>query len=333
MATIGGQDRSGSLFAGLRDPVLIEQDVRDQLADSLAHIRSVLGPHSSASDAALGAAIRQIRFQRQPPGVMARYFDLISAVQGRNIETAERLCTEMRDLGRDPAALRVLRYDEATLGSDFERLPRLVFAETQGRHISTPSDEEFARARADVLAALDIIAETDPRVRAEIDALCSCIILAGGKSYDGTVSFGGVTSLLAWGCMFLNVDAQHDLNAIVLGITHEITHAVLLGLSAVEPLVNNPPYENYASPLRPDARPMDGLFHATIVCARLANFNALWSQGPGIHEGDREQRKRASTRSRARFYAGKQTVDESGQLSDTARSIIDECEAVMSQLG
>ena len=324
---------SGGLFAGLPDPQMIEKDVRDQLADSVSHIRSVLGPHSPVSDAALGEAVEQIRAHRQPPGVMARYFDLIAAVQGQDIAQAERLCQEMRDLGRERAAFRVQRYDADTLGDDFERLPRLVFSETQGRHITTPSDADYARAKHDVLTALDIIADTDPRVRAEIDALCSHIVLAGGRKEDGTISFGGVTSLLTWGCMLLNVDAQHDLNTITLGITHEITHATLLGLSAVEPLVNNPPEENYASPLRPDARPMDGLYHATIVCARLAHFNAVWSADTRADPADRDQRQKAAARSRARFYDGKQTVDEKGQLSQTARDIIDECEAMMAKIG
>ncbi|MEL7281208.1 MAG: HEXXH motif-containing putative peptide modification protein [Pseudomonadota bacterium] len=332
-----GQPRTDSLASGLlhglRDPALIEQDVRDQLASSLSHIRSVLGPHSPVSDDALGKVIAQIRGYRQPPGVMARYFDLIQAVQSQNIEMAERLCVEMHDLGREPAVFSVVRYDPVSLGDDFERLPRLVFAETQGRHITTPSDEAFVRANGDVLAALDIIAQTDPRVRSEIDALCSRVILAGGKREDGSATFGGVTSLLAWGCMFLNIDAQRDLNSIVMAMTHEITHATLLGLSAVEPLVNNPPHQNYTSPLRPDARPMDGLYHATIVCARMSNFSALWSHEPGITAADREQRESNALRTRAKFYDAKHTVDESGDLSKTGRDIIDECDAVISQIG
>ncbi len=320
------------LFADLADPVQIEWGVRLQLAASLDHIRSVLGPHSATADTALGKAVAQVRAQRQPCGVMARYFDLISAVQKQDIPEAERLSEAIRDLGQAPPEFATSRYDEDTLGEDFERLPRLVFAETQGRIITSPAIDSFRAAQGHVAEALDVLAVVDPRIAREFHALCSQIVLASGRKGDGRPSFGGVTSLLAWGTIFLNIDVHADLEAMVLGIAHETTHATLLGLSAVEPLVNNPPGEDYASPLRPDARPMDGLYHATIVCGRLAYLNSLWSKSDAATQADRDRRRSTAAESRKRFLDGKRTVDEAGQLSPLAREIIDECDAAISEI-
>ena len=52
-------------------------------------------------------------------------------------------------------------------------------------------------------------------------------------------------------------------------IAHEATHNLLFGLCADGPLADNDDGERHASPLRPDARPIDGVLHATCVSARV----------------------------------------------------------------
>jgi HEXXH motif-containing protein len=51
-------------------------------------------------------------------------------------------------------------------------------------------------------------------------------------------------------------------------IIHETAHLLLFGTGVGEPL--NPDEERYASPLRSDPRPMEGVVHATYVLARIA---------------------------------------------------------------
>ena len=59
-----------------------------------------------------------------------------------------------------------------------------------------------------------------------------------------------------------------------------------------EPLVQNAPDESYHSPLRADDRPMDGVFHATLVCARLADFNRAWLNSGLAKGAERESQGR-----------------------------------------
>ncbi|MBL6431916.1 MAG: hypothetical protein HPM95_15385 [Alphaproteobacteria bacterium] len=50
---------------------------------------------------------------------------------------------------------------------------------------------------------------------------------------------------------------------------HEAAHGTLFAMSPVEFYVFNPENERYSSPLRLDPRPLDGIYHATFVLARM----------------------------------------------------------------
>jgi HEXXH motif-containing protein len=52
-------------------------------------------------------------------------------------------------------------------------------------------------------------------------------------------------------------------------LSHECAHCLLHAFTWAEPLVENEPSERYPSPLRRDARPMEGVVHATYVLARM----------------------------------------------------------------
>ena len=50
---------------------------------------------------------------------------------------------------------------------------------------------------------------------------------------------------------------------------HESSHVLLFGVSADGALTENSGSERYDSPLRPDKRPIDGIFHACFVATRV----------------------------------------------------------------
>ena len=52
-------------------------------------------------------------------------------------------------------------------------------------------------------------------------------------------------------------------------LAHEAAHSLLFGIQISGPLVLNPDDARFASPLRVDLRPMDGVYHATFVSARM----------------------------------------------------------------
>ena len=54
-----------------------------------------------------------------------------------------------------------------------------------------------------------------------------------------------------------------------MSLIHEHAHTVLFAHSPNEGVVSNHPDERYVSPLRSDARPMEGIFHQSFVLARM----------------------------------------------------------------
>jgi HEXXH motif-containing protein len=52
-------------------------------------------------------------------------------------------------------------------------------------------------------------------------------------------------------------------------LVHEASHLLLFGLVGGKALSRNDPAARYASPLRRDPRPIDGIFHAAFVATRV----------------------------------------------------------------
>ncbi len=52
-------------------------------------------------------------------------------------------------------------------------------------------------------------------------------------------------------------------------ITHETSHLVLHTLMNVDPLITNGHAQRFDAPIRPDPRPLYGIYHATFVLSRI----------------------------------------------------------------
>ena len=165
--------------------------------------------------------------------------------------------------------------------------------------------------------AIAVISRVDPGIHDEIEAFLACIYLAIANKDPLAKRFGGVTSLQVWGASFVNVEFYKTRWDAVQFLVHEITHSLLLGLSCDQPLVRNSPDESYKSPLRADPRPMDGTFHATLVCARLAAFNRAWLDCGLVEEDDRDRTEAAIEKNSRSFRDGLVVVNQHGKLSET----------------
>jgi hypothetical protein len=312
-----------SLFGELGKADGADAAVRAQLAASLAHIHDRAKGQLQLDEACFQAALGHIRAHRQDPGIFARYYDVVFAIGANQLEKANSLLNEIVERASAPVHFEIIPFSEEQLGEDFERFPRLIFAEFSS--VSPMVSPSRAQARASVQAmqeALDIVAEIDPAIRSEIDQLLARVVLAAPNPDSSARAFGGVTSFLVWGASFANIEHYKTCWHLVQFFVHEITHALLFGLSLNEPLVKNAPEESYRSPLRADARPMDGIYHATLVCGRLADFNKTWLNSGTLAKADREACEKAVANNLARFRDGLDVIEECGQLSDRARKLI-----------
>lgn len=86
-------------------------------------------------------------------------------------------------------------------------------------------------------------------------------------------------------------------------LAHEGSHSFLFGLTMEEPLVRNPDDELFPSPLRQDRRPMDGIYHATYVSARM--YYALdQAKRSGLLDEAQQAECEARMRDSARAFSG-----------------------------
>ena len=106
-------------------------------------------------------------------------------------------------LAEGPAAsFAIVPYARQRLGPDYERFPRLIFAEySQTNPMQSPSDLQTAASTRMLEEAIEIISHVDPVIHGEIKALLRRIYLATANKDPSAKRFGGVTSFLVVGCV------------------------------------------------------------------------------------------------------------------------------------
>jgi len=157
---------------------------------------------------------------------------------------------------------------------------------------------------------------------AEIRALI--VLVIGSAPLNPSVSFGGVTSLTLWGAVTLNTELHRTPLEIGEGLVHEGAHTLLFGYAVDERLVRNPDSERFASPLRSDPRPMDGVFHATFVCARLLLFyrRLLERRPQSLRDLDQRALEKKMAGLAARFDDGARLIADKASLTQLGEKVL-----------
>jgi hypothetical protein len=292
------------------------------LADSILYLCSVVDEASAGlTNPETGLLVRRIREERQPPALFARYLDLVGAVRGEIWSDVEPLLRRAAELTLEKTSFKIVSFSSKELGKDYQRFPEILFTKDYGPQpvveIETP---EFEKVRDHLESGLDLVSRIDPQLRHEIQSLWVRVFVGGSNPDAEGRTFGGVTSFLLWGATFLNAHYYNTSEKAVEFLVHEATHSLLFALSSEAPLVLNKLDERYRSPLRKDLRPMDGIFHATLVSARIACFMDAW-----LESGERKdatllkQRREASVRA---FNDGEQTILQHARLSGLAEDLL-----------
>ena len=111
----------------------------------------------------------------------------------------------------------------------------------------------------------------------------------------------------------------------------EHAHSLLFALSPSEGVVENLEDELFASPLRADARPLEGIFHATFVLARMVHAVSLIRASGRL--SDNEERTAASLQAEYEglFFDGHKTVREHGRLTPQGTLAMNAAEQYMAR--
>ncbi|MGH3904507.1 MAG: aKG-HExxH-type peptide beta-hydroxylase [Pseudonocardiaceae bacterium] len=106
-----------------------------------------------------------------------------------------------------------------------------------------------------------LLAELDPELHAEFETVVGALRLFRGRAARG------ITSVRCFGLVFLRLpdpgpEAEESLMYFLDHITHETSHLVLHTLMNVDPLITNGHAQRFDAPIRPDPRPLYGIYHA-----------------------------------------------------------------------
>lgn len=298
--------------------------MRASLSDSLAYLHSVIRSRAGLSDDVFEAANKTLKSRRVIPGVFGRYYKLVMAVQGGADEDARRLFRELIDAINQPPSFRVEIFSDAGLGAEKALYDELLNPPDKLPWLCPLQADDGVGER--VNEALGLLAIACPELAEEMRSIVLQIVAASPSHEPGGQGFGSVSSFMLWGLIIFNAERHRTAAALAPCLVHEAAHQLLFAHAIEEPLVLNDINARYKSPLRKDARPMDGVYHATFVVARMyyavqkLREAALAGTVPlPVSDLDKQ-----SAGYRDLFFSGLQTVREFGELTETGRRIMDE---------
>ncbi len=269
--------------------------------------------------------------KRLPPGLFSRYFALVETIENGTLGEAEAaLARLLEHVEPAPPALQVRPLVPEAFTSAEESELRRDFAsesllEEQIERLEPASAREVV---AQFSRALGLLRAHAPRTFGEIGEVVTELVAARGKP-SGGMSFDGCSSLERWGSVLINAGRTRTDLALAEVITHECAHNALFALTATDARVENDPEERYSSPLRIDPRPMDGIYHATFVLARMCFAMDEVAASPTADPSLKAEARELARASAAAFESGYGVLEPNARYTAVGRAIIEDAAAYM----
>lgn len=304
--------------------------MRRRLAESVRYVaeqaQAALGP----DPAALARFLARVEAGPVGSRAFAAYYDLVLALDAGDLAEAGVRLLELLEAPVAPPGLRILELGDPARDRDADRYRRHVDTDPeQPLSIQPPPPALAAACRARIEAAFARIDAGDPELGREIRALVREIVLAVGPPDPRALSFDGASSFMLWGAVVLNAAGHATPLEMVQALAHESAHNLLFGLAADGPLVRNDDAPRFASPLRADPRPIDGIFHATFVTARMHRALAQLRAAGALDAAERAEADAALAAHRAHFAQGLATLDRHAELTPAGAAALAGARAYM----
>jgi hypothetical protein len=250
---------------------LLSHRMRSGLAASLRYIADQAGSELEFPPADFENFIRQVDCQPVSPQAFCLYHDLVVALEENDdLQRATQLFSELIHLPLPPGGPVIFDLPDPKKTSVGRRYARFIDDDfTANFEIHPPSPDAAANCRTQIKDAFALMDAGDPKLAAEIRALVLEIVLAAGTEDPKRMTFDGASAFMLWGAIMINANRRDGAVGMVQMLAHESAHDLLFGFCAEGPLVENSPEELFPSPLRVDLRPMEGIYHATFVTARM----------------------------------------------------------------
>lgn len=310
----------------------LDQWMHAALASSLSHVAERCTASAPKISDLLAIPIAHIRDGgRLPPEAFATYYELVEAASSGEIEDAVRHAHRIGNVLLSPDRRE---WPVLAVGSQEAASLETAFKGRMGLHerslfgvVDETTRKDFA-TRLD--AGLSLLELGMPDIHAEITTIIRAVLLAQAPA-EAELEFDGASHFELWGLVLLNPRFHQTRLEVAEVLAHECGHSLLFGMMGKELLVHNPYEDKYPSPLRPDPRPMDGIFHATFVSARMAlTMEGLAASGVLTSE-ECENALTAADRDRSNFASGDSVIKEHGRLTPTGLKIIENARQWISQ--
>jgi len=302
------------------------------LADSLRQICAASDGKVEFDRAAIERLIGDVEAGRRlSPNAFAIYYELVPALMEGRLADARALFAELARQRPIDLPFAIMALGEPAMADREERYLRLMNGDMAQTYVFLPpSSDDLAAFRRQFASVMDLLERAMPELVAELKALISELVLVVGPK-DAKVHFDGGSSYQLWGALFLNAVRHKTRIDVIDSLAHESAHSRLFGLCTEEAPVRNADDELHPSPLRREKRPMDGVYHATFVSARMH-----WAMSRLIASGlltEEEQALAVQARDadRRNFESGFRTVATHGQLTRTGQIALDAARAYMSE--
>lgn len=256
------------------------------------------------------------------PSVFARYYELVEAIYSDQFAEAETLLCELVESSPEASSLRVLDLGSEELGVENARYNRMMNSDdTIDVGFRSPAPDVAFAFRERLSMGFDLLDCALPELSGEIRAIVRQVVIAGGDS-SKKYQFDGGSHYQLWGALFLNGAFHPDKVAVVEVLAHECAHSLLFGFCTDEALVMNDHEELFASPLRVDKRPMDGIYHATFVSARMHWAMSQLAHHDALSAEEKARARSAATVDMVNFNAGYQVIREHGRLTGVGHGLM-----------
>lgn len=250
--------------------MVLDQHMRLRLAESLRYILQQADGALKVSEGETRPFLARLEEKPVFPLAFSFYSDIVLAIENDEIEAAAELFAEMIRLPSHTDGMVVRELADPQQDAVSQRYARFIDTDASLKlDIFPPSRLAADRCREQIRGALALMDAGSPELAAEIRALLREIILGAGSDDPKAIIFDGASAFMLWGAIIINANRSDGELEMVQMLAHESAHNLLFGLGADEPLVDNSPEELFKSPLRQDPRPMDGIYHATYVTARM----------------------------------------------------------------
>lgn len=316
-----------SFSPNLHQSTSLDNQFRTSLADSLIYLSEQSSPFLAFDFTRLEPLINAIQSgQRFPGTTFFTYSEIVMALynneQKKAIDGFNKIIIEvpMQEVICEPC--RILPLDASPHLENQEMYLRAMNTDPHlNFFMGAPSHELAYQFSHRIVSGFKLMKFAAPELAEEFKVLVSDIVMAVGDT-KSDYQFDGGSSYFLWGTLFLNATSHQTDIAMVEVLAHESAHMLLYACTIDEPLVLNPDEDLFTSPLRNDLRPMDGIYHATFVSARMHYAMQSLVDSEMLSPEDLINAKKARDEDLKNFWAGYKVVSENANLSATGEKIM-----------